>query len=232
MNMLPWFYHTHKIILTGWAIEPLASLELSFWPPPPPPCTLFSQIPYVWILHSSALRENFGGHRPNVFYYLLLNQDPTVRKFKHLMFSTAAHTGRGDTSSGLCVFLIWMYYSWHIHIRFLRRASGWNNYMLAIPVSLNPRALWSCPHKHMQIFKSSKCLQSFKDVLYCDVHQLNVKKASPSKAEVWFSFSLQVLLHCGSFSSAIDLNPSPLGGTASPISSTTLVEKRSYFCWK
>lgn len=88
------------------------SLELSLLKTPPLD-TLFSQIPNVLISYSSTLRASSGGHRPNVFYYVLLIQAPTERQFKHLMFSTAAHTARGDTSPRLCVFFIWMRYSWH-----------------------------------------------------------------------------------------------------------------------
>ena len=114
MSMLPWFYHIYKIIQAGWATELSCPSGFLSWPSTQN--TLFSQSPCVLIFHGAALRENFSGHRPNVFYYRLLIQAPTVRKFKHLMFSTAEYTGTGDKSSGLCMFLFWVYYSWHIHI--------------------------------------------------------------------------------------------------------------------
>lgn len=87
--------------------------------------------------------------------------------------------------------------------------------------------------KHMQIIKSSKCLQASKDVPESHVVIFNNKaelefmfeyRSGSSACHLrkdykgqleqgrclnLFFFSLQVFLHCGSFSSAIDLNPSP-----------------------
>lgn len=145
------------------------SLQLSL-SDPPDLNDLFSQIPYVLILLSSPLRLNLGGHGPNVFYYLLINQASMVREFKHLMFLTAEYTGTGDTSSGLCMFLfgcIIVDTFTQIPEESCRRQ--WLH--LRVGESHSHSSSQSsgdlCPHKqckHMQIIRSSKYQQAFIDV--------------------------------------------------------------------
>lgn len=138
------------------------SVPEAFFSDPPPLNTLFSQIPYVLILYSSALRENISWPPSKCFYYLLLIQAPTVRKFKHLMFSTAEYTGTEDTSLGIVYVFIWVYYSWHIHIDSWRELQGEQlqvrggksaSYSLQISSFLNPQ-VFSVPISNVNICKS------------------------------------------------------------------------------
>lgn len=115
-------YHEHvaliwsdKIIFTGWAIEPQCPSSFLFWLSTPQH-SLFSDS-LCFDFAQLRIKREFWWPPSKCFLLSLINPGPHGMQVQASdVFNSCAHTGRGDTSSGLCMFLIWMYYGWHIHI--------------------------------------------------------------------------------------------------------------------